>query len=319
VVCVVQFGSTVKALLALVFGLLTGFLIWRASTNSPLHIPSSERIYAYDSVLQPPIPAWAQLAENQRLGLVVGLSHYDHVPSYLGVLHEKYSGMGLKVVTVLEPQGPLISELQNLSIPHVVESGQSFESFLGFSSKHKHSALLMYDDSYKVKFHSLAIPDNDLLRQLVEKYLLGVISYGAPQILGVALKGQPLDGLQCYAEGKSALLAGGVFVVLPPGCSSCRLNSYRSRIAAARVKLETSRARARPWFLVFSGARDSNALFIGKGLGFDEGHICGASKSAVFDPYQTRAGVEDEPVLIEVDSLLRVSRVNQLPPLRGAR
>lgn len=168
---------------------------------------------------------------------------------------------------------------------------------------------MIYDRNYKVKFQALTTPDNDTLRQLVEKYLLGRIAYSPSELVASDLVGKRMEGLECLKERPKMT---GVFVIFPPGCSSCELNGYRESLTRARASAWGASANRDPWTLVFVNGLDGNTVAIARNLGFEGKSVCGVREDKLLDPYQTRKGAAMVPLLVSVGDDEIVKDVQQL-------
>lgn len=153
-----------------------------------------------------------------------------------------------------------------------------------YSGAHEHGATLVLTADNKVKFHSLQILSNDLLRQLVEKYLLGEVTYSQGDILRSGLIGRRVEGLQC-GSGSIPATESRVIFLLPPGCSSCELNTYRDLISRAVKHPRLSRKKR---MLLFAGGRDALTDDVAAQLAFPSEDVCSIRDPFLFDPYVTR-------------------------------
>lgn len=253
--------------------------------------------YDFDAALDSSLPGEVRLDHGQRLGLVIGISKFSQPSEYLGVLQRKYGNEGLRILVVFAPDSARgnILMAKSIGVPSVVDKDGWFQLLLRSALTHRHDAILVYDDSYRVKFHALAMPDNDLLRQLVEKYLVGKITYSSASLLASSLVGKRVVGLQCLMGPPPS---GGIFVVFPPGCSSCELNSYRELLKKARQSSWVSRDSDGKWTLVFVNGRDPHTLAAARDLGLEVGDVCGVREDSLLDPYQTRKNSTTVPLLL---------------------
>jgi hypothetical protein len=276
-------------------GLLAGWGLSRRSTANEI----ADGKYEFDSRLQTPLPIQAQLGQGQRLGVMLGLNRFSQPAEYLGVLQRKYQTQGLKVLVVFAADSPKSHTVlaDSIGVSWAVDKSGQFQHLLRSALAHGHNAVLIYDQNYKVKFQALATPDNDALRQLVEKYLLGEITYSPAALLSSSLIGKRMEGLQCLSDKPRA---SGVFVVFPPGCSSCELNGYRESLKRARGNGWGSTGKGDGWTLVFVNGLDANTVAIARNLGFEAKSVCGVREDKLLDPYQTRKGTAMVPLLLNV-------------------
>jgi hypothetical protein len=166
-------------------GLLVGWGVSRYAKGSEKVIEVGDGKYEFDSTLEGPLPNLAQLNSGQHLSVVVGISKFSQPSEYLGVLQRKYQSQGLKILVVFSPDSPKSNTLlaNAIGLPWVVDKGGQYQLLLRSALEHRHDAVLIYDQNYKVKFQALAAPDNDLLRQLVEKYLVGEVTYSPKSLI----------------------------------------------------------------------------------------------------------------------------------------
>jgi hypothetical protein len=283
-----------------------GWGLSRYAKGSDKAIEVGDGKYDYDSLLEGSLPAQARLEQGQRLSVVVGISKFSQPSEYLGVLQRKYQHQGLKVLVVFSPDSPKAHALlaDAIGIPWVIDSDGRFQHLLRSALQHRHDAILIYDENYKVKFQALAAPDNDVLRQLIEKYLIGEITYSPVALLSSSLIGKRVEGLQCLRGDPPSK---GIFAVFPPGCSSCELNSYREALKRARDSGWGSANRGDKWTLVFVNGRDANTLAAAENLGFQVQDVCGVREDMLLDPYQTRKSPATAPFLLKAgdDGLVR--------------
>ena len=276
-------------------GLLAGWGLSHRSATDEI----SDGKYEFDSRLETPVPTQARLDPRQRLVVMVGLTKFSPPAQYLGVLQRKYQGEGLKILVVFAPDSPKshAALADSMGVPWVVDKDGSYRRVLRSALGHGHNAMLIYDQNYKVKFQALTNPDNDALRQLVEKYLLGRITYSPAELLASDLIGKRMEGLQCLRERPKMT---GVFVIFPPGCSSCELNGYRESLMKVRVSGWGSSANRDGWTLVFVNGLDGNTVAMVKNLGFEGKSVCGVREDKLLEPYQTRKGATMGPLLVNV-------------------
>jgi hypothetical protein len=294
-----------------VLGMLAGWAVARYAKGSQRPIELGDGKYDFDSALDTPLPPLARLSQSDRVGVVLGISKYSLPSEYLGVLKRKYESQGLKLVVAFSPESAHgnVELAKSIGVPWVVDKDGSMQLLLKCALTHHHDAILIYDSSYRVKFHALDMPSNDLLRQLVEKYLTGRIDYSPTHLLASSLVGKRVAGLQCLSERPPS---DGVFVLFPPGCSSCELNSYREQLKRARVSSWASNAQNDKWTLVFVNGRDGRTVALAQDLGFQVHDVCGVRGDVLVDPYQTRKNPGTEPLLLRVGNGGVVDDVQEL-------
>ena len=262
--------------------------------------------YDFDTPLEGSLPDLAHLSAGQRLSVLVGISKFSQPSEYLGVLQRKYQRQGLKILVVFSPDSPKSNTLlaNAIGLAWVTDRDGRYQLLLRSALEHGHDGILIYDQDYKVKFQALASPSNDTLRQLVEKYLIGEITYSPVDLLSSSLIGRRVEGLQCLSSHPPSK---GVFVVFPPGCSSCELNSYRGALKRARDSGWGAPSRDEKWTLVFVNGRDAHTLKAAENLGFEVQDVCGVREDKLLDPYQTRKSPATMPLLLRAgdDGLIK--------------
>jgi hypothetical protein len=278
-------------------GLLVGWGLSRVRASGEA-IEVGDGKYEFDSSLEESLPTQARLEEGERLAVLVGVTKFSQPSEYLGVLQRKYHSQGLKVLVVFSPDSPKAHTLlaSAIGVPWVIDKDGRYQHLLRSALEHRHDAILIYDLNYKVKFQALVSPDNDLLRQLVEKYLVGEITYSPLTLLSSSLIGRRVEGLQCL---KGNPPSKGVFVVFPPGCSSCELKSYTQALKRARDTGWGSTNKDAKWTLVFVNGRDAHTLAAAENLDFEVQDVCGVREDMLLDPYQTRKNPAAVPLLIK--------------------
>jgi hypothetical protein len=295
-------------------GLLVGWGVSRYAKGSEKVIEVGDGKYDFDSPLEGSVPPQARLDQGQRLAVVVGISKFSQPSEYLGVLQRKYQHLGLKVLFVFSPDSPKAHTLlaTAIGVPWVIDNDGQYQHLLRSALEHRHDAILIYDQGYKVKFQALAAPDTDLVRQLVEKYLIGEITYSPVSLLSSSLIGKRIEGLQCRSSHPPSK---GVFVVFPPGCSSCQLSGYTQALKRARRSGWGSTNKGDNWTLVFVNGRDAGTLAAAENLDFDVHDVCGIREDSLLDPYQTRKSPGTEPLLLKADDNGIVTDVENLMAL----
>lgn len=283
-----------------IMGLAVGWGVSRYAKGSDA-IEIGDGKYDFDSPLEGSLPPLARLDQGQRLAVVVGISKFSQPSEYLGVLQRKYKGQGLKMLIVFSPDSPKAHTLiaDAIGIPWIIDKDGRYQHILRSVLVHKHDAILMYDQDYRVKFQALSALDNDLLRQLVEKYLVGEITYSPLSLLSSSLIGRRVEGLQCQSSKPPP--SKGVFVIFPPGCSSCELNSFRQPLERAHDSGWGATNKGDKWTLVFVNGRDAHTIATVEKLSFDVQDVCGVREDLLLDPYQTRKSSTTMPFLLKAD------------------
>lgn len=166
-------------------GVVTGAGLWYWNAHALQREPVVEAVLVYEEGLEP-IPVDAILQPGQRAGLLVGMARDSVPPEYLGILEGEFARLGLKVAAVFpdEPRQVALERAKSSHIPYVIDREGRMQRFLSYVPSHGHGATLFYSQDYKVKFHSLTVADNRLLRQVVEKYLLGKTEVEARLLAG---------------------------------------------------------------------------------------------------------------------------------------
>jgi hypothetical protein len=227
----------------------------------------------------------------------------------LAVLQRKLGSHGLKLLVVF-PKGvaeDARSSLRANGIRFEIDQDGEYERLLSTSLAHPHGATLIYGPDRKVKFHLLRVVDNDLLRQLVEKYLFGEINYTPLELTAVSLVGQPLGPLNC-ASG-TRIPQGHVIMLFPAGCSSCQLSNYGALLEREATRLQDSLSGTVDPLFVFLGGSDQKSLALVESLSLKPENVCGLSSGLLIDNYSTRMRGFTVPILLRTDENGVISEV----------
>jgi hypothetical protein len=303
----------IAKLLAVAFlGFILGRVTLEVSHGWPKSSSVAERQLAYDTRLNANTPPGITLDPQQKLGVVLGMGGGQLPPSYLTVLQRKLGPRGLKL-TVVFPNGvpnEVLSSWRASGIPFVIDHDQAYERLLNASLAHPHGATLVYGPDLKVKFHLLRIVDNDLLRQLVEKYLLGNINYTPMESAASSLTGQAIDELDCGSG--TQIPRGRLIVLFPPGCSSCQLKNYAPLLGTKGKRVQGSLSGAGDPLFVFLGGSDQKARALIESLSVKPENVCTVSTSFLFDTYSTRMRGFVEPIVLATNANGIVEEVRSL-------
>lgn len=271
---------------------------------------SWENPFQYDEVLPAPLPPALNPSENSKLTLVVFLPHgsVSNRIQYLGALHRVHQENGLRVIGVTPPGGPETEWSQvSLRLPFKVvpDHDSAIHTAFRVPPGHGHGGLILLDSSRRVKFHAFEIPEQDDLRQIVEKHLLGEVDYSYRNRHWSGIKpGEPLPLDSFTRVGSDSAPApdarNRLLVLLPPTCAACQVDYLASQVSAA-AKQATGKKPA----LVFPTQPDTAEWrTVGEILRPDISEFwANRNPSLVWDDYYTRyAGDEAAPVFVVTDA-----------------
>src|SRR5258708_1837141 len=138
--------------------------------------PINEQLPAYDSELPALSQELTQLKPKWRLLLltIVDAGSPDPELHYMNALYRAHQDEGLEVVAVYKgeaQQGNKIREQFGLTFPIIDDKNDRVQRAVHISASHSHSGMLLIDSSWRVKYSSYEIPQEDDLRIMIEKYV----------------------------------------------------------------------------------------------------------------------------------------------------
>ncbi|MGH9783366.1 MAG: hypothetical protein ACRD88_04205 [Terriglobia bacterium] len=200
---------------------------------------------SFDERLPQPIPSVLELSQ-ERIGILalIPADNSDPRIDYLSAVRRVH-GPVVKVVGVREGTGEdaqRFGENMQLYFPIMGDSSYQIFRWARVNPKHGHGGFLIYDREGRVKFFDFFLPEEDLVRQLVEKYALGQVDYSyksAP--VHTFRKGAPFPALTVRSfDGKpvNSLDVRGKWVFVFQGlCHSCKVTHYLGHAREAITQL----------------------------------------------------------------------------------
>lgn len=173
---------------------------------------------------------------------------------YLGAVNRTHSKNGLLVVGIVPGSRAEVeryAESQVLGFELLGDEDLELHHAFRTHPGHGHSTIALFDREGRVKYHAFAVPDEDAMRQLVEKYLVGRVDYGyRTRRYSVLRPGTqfPTSAFSGRAGGKRSQAnqhvdaRNRILAFLPPGCSSCQLSVYASNISKLRRHMPKDRS-----------------------------------------------------------------------------
>jgi hypothetical protein len=160
-------------------------------------------------------------------------SHFEHLKSikYGELLRQRHGDNGLQVFAVTDAPAGEVEPLrsgESFSLPILYDKNGLLGMLLRVQESYEHT--FMINPSGEVVFSVEGAPQEDMIRQIVEKYVVGKIDYGhthAAQVYRVGeqlptLRIAPLVGGQDFdLEARDAEL-----VLISARCTSCQLHAY---------------------------------------------------------------------------------------------
>lgn len=268
--------------------------------------------FEFDEPIAGGVPGSMMFSSETRLTVAVFLpaAPVSNRVHYLGAVARRHTKNGLRVVGVVPgTDGTAEWYQQSAKLPFDVVGDEHLELHMAFrvAPAHGHSAIVMFDRSGRVKFHAFEIPEEDDVRQVVEKYLLGNVAYEYRSgELAAVSRGQilPANAFKSLG-GDPPDTRDRVLILLPPGCSTCQIDRYESRMLELLPRLRTGQDRIMKVALVFPndpGAAEWTPLK-NRTSGFVDEVWVTQEPGFVWDDYYTRyVGAGAQPLVVTTDS-----------------
>lgn len=245
--------------------------------------------------------------------------HFQHLKSikYGEVLRQRHADNGLEVFGVTDAQPGEVERLragESLSLPVLYDKGAFLGRLLRVQESYEHTFLI--NPNGEVVFSLDGAPQEDLIRQIVEKYVAGKIDYEVIQANQVYKVGQPLSALRV------APLSGGSdfdlearnieLILISARCTSCQLNSYvKWYHQMADLAPDPSR------YVIFSNRYPQDeitTMLMGNGIQLRNFYVSRDSLGGLENEYQTKSG-DDSAVRVTVDNRGIITSVKPLTSL----
>ena len=161
----------------------------------------------------------------------------------------------------------------------------------------------------QVVFSLPGAPPEDLMRQIVEKYVVGRIDYSRDQAQRLYRVGQPLPSISVVpvAGGKpfDFTARDNELVIISARCTSCQLHAFIERYRALPPS-------DRPRFLIFSQRFPQQTLLKDltmAGIPVDNIYLAQEPLGDLENEYRTKTGDDESSVIVEVDAAGRIEAV----------
>jgi hypothetical protein len=248
--------------------------------------------------------------------LLYFVPNFAHLKSikYGEALLERHGGAGLQVfaVTNAEPSEILVTaKSESLSLPILFDKNARLKLLLRVPRKYEYSYLLT--TTGEVMFSVDGIPQEDVIRQIVEKYVTGTIDYSDPEerlykvgellprIRVIHVTGGPVQTL---------VVRDAEIVLISARCTACQLQKDIQRYR----ELATSSGAARGRFLVFGQRFPQQELvrdLTAARVPLDNVYIAREPLGGLANEYRTKTAEEDS-VVIGVERDGRIKTVKSL-------
>lgn len=172
---------------------------------------------------------------------------------YGEILVQRHGNDGLQALVVTNAKADAIHDLitkESLKLPVLLDEHTLLKLLLRVPDHYQHTYLLT--SAGEVVFTMTGAPQEDIVRQIVEKYVAGKIDYDTNQTEGPYRIGDELSRMSViHVTGgppRDLLLHGLEVVLIPARCTACRLRGFIDRYR----ELVTSNRASKPRILVFS-------------------------------------------------------------------
>ncbi len=290
--------------------------------------PRWDVTYEYNERL-PSLPKSLEFSEGTKLTLTVFLpaGSLTNRVRYLAAVDRVHKRNGLRTVAVVPGNHSTAEWYQQfVRLPFEIIGDEHLDIHMAFrvSPPHGHTAVALFDGEGRVKFHAFEIPEEDEVRQVVEKYLLGQVDYEYRTRRSSALvPGQPLPvtslkfvaGVRSRSSSESLDASERILVFLPRGCSSCQMGQYSSQIFHLSLKAQNGGSGKKGIVVVFPDDPDTtewNAVKREIGPVAAEFWVTD-DPSLIWDEYYTRYLQEQSaPLVVGTDAEGRVEFAKSL-------
>lgn len=267
------------------------------------HVDTVEIVTPYGENFPLPIPAAVRLETNQTIGILALFSEASFQPQvqYLNAILNKFSEQ-VKVLGVFPGSRRQVARFvqdHDLDFEIIPDVDHEVFHWARVNPHHEHPGFVIYDNQYKAKFVSFNMPAEDLIRQLVEKYVLGKIDYSyrdtplsfftvgnpLPELRLTPLRGGNRDVVKLDGE----IANDRIVVFFPPKCSACTLAQSVGVIQALQDQIKKSRnLKRKQLLLIFSSAPpQTETLDVLLNLCPDS-YVAKHDKRFPWDEYETR-------------------------------
>ena len=285
-----------------------------------------EALPQYDGSINLP-PPLAQIFKADHKLLVLTVFNADNPDPrlhYLDVLYRRHKERGLDVVAIhagTPQRSEQIKQELGLSFPVINDRDQQMQRQLHLFASHPHDAVLVVDDSHRVKFAQYQIPKEDEMRMIVEKYLLGNVDYSfyKPQPYEFFRQGRRMPALDLQLVGSHSVirfesrdLAGKELLLFLADCAPCQMKNYFTHLANFEKAAGSTGSQAIALF--DSNFQESDLIENARELGIHMPiYILRGNVEQLHEEYATRIRLEASgPLRITCDGGGAVKRIGSL-------
>jgi hypothetical protein len=243
--------------------------------------------------------------------------HFQHLKSikYGELLHQRHADKGLQVFAVTDaPPGEVetLRASESFSLPVLYDKDGLMRMLMGVQESYEHTFLI--NSAGEVVFSLEGAPQEDMIRQIVEKYVTGTINYGPVHAQHLYKVGEQLPTLHI------APIAGGSdfsldardaeLVLISAQCTACQLNAYLERYRKLAASENTGVTR----YVVFSQRFVSSEVattLTTNGIPLKDFYVSRGSLGGLENEYDTKEG-KDAAVRLRVDHQGLITAVKPL-------
>jgi hypothetical protein len=230
---------------------------------------------------------------------------------YGEALLKRHQASGLRVLGIADANecgAPPRAQGEELSFPVLCDKDGTLK-LLFHMPVHDEYAYLLSSDG-QVVFSLPGAPPEDLMRQIVEKYVVGRIDYSRDHAQRLYRVGETLPSISVapVAGGKpfDFTARDNELVIISARCTSCQLHAFMDRYRALP-------ASDRPRFLIFSQRFPQQTLLKDltmAGIPVDNIYLAQEPLGDLENEYRTKTGDDESSVIVEVDAAGRIKAVN---------
>lgn len=241
---------------------------------------------------------------------------------YADILSRRYASQGLTVVAIVQGDRShvrAVIETAGLSYP-VIDSKENWEKRLALE---EHSlGVFLIDPNGRIQFAATYVQPEDL-RQLVEKHLLGTISYAPPDTTRALKVGErfPHAFLVDVRQGRRVNLEGlaeRMIIIFTGRCPSCGLSSYLTSYRSFELLMRDS---AQHPLLIFS-SKFSEREIIESAAQLDlqdDLYLAPNGIPGIEDEYYLKSYFSDEVLVVTTDRTGTITSIQSLEEINNKR
>lgn len=249
--------------------------------------------------------------------LLYFLPNFDHLKSikYGEALLQRHGGSGLQVLAVTNAQpGEMLvmAKGESLSFPTLFDKNALLRLLLRIPSRYEYTYLLT--TSGEVVFSVDGIPREDVIRQIVEKYVAGTIDYSGADEKRLFQVGEQLPRINVsHVSGGLAhvlVVRNAEIVLISARCTDCQLHGYMQRFRETALS-----GTNKPRFVVFSQRFPKQEVvkeLTAAGISLENVYIASGPLGSLDNEYRTKTADEETSIVISVDQQGRIETVKSL-------